>query len=47
MSDSPQEKTKGEIVGKAVAVAVGVFFFAIGLFLIMVMLLAKFATKTH
>lgn len=47
MSDSVKEKTKGEIVGKALAVAVAVFFFAITLFVLIVILVAKFATKTH
>jgi len=47
MSEAGHEQTKGEKVGKALVVAVGVFFFAISLFVVLVVLIAKFATKTH
>lgn len=46
MSDG-EDPGKGEVVKKAVTVAVAVFFFAITLFVILVIVIAKFATKTH
>lgn len=40
-----QKVSKGAIVGRALGFAVGVFFFAVTLFVVGVIIAAKFATK--
>jgi hypothetical protein len=47
MPDGGEPDNKAAVVRKAITVAVCVFFFAVVLFIGFVILVAKFATKTH